>query len=164
MRLVPSQRHLAHDHELGLGRSTPQRSQLSHYCHGVTAQPGPAIVIMGMWLAGPPLSHDHGAGVAAARTSATLTTSISGLCSWSSRSAAAWLSSSAPAHASPATRTAVPASAAARAVDSTQQSVETPASTSVPPPVLADRSGPHLPNVVAFSVGPGSPANSSTSS
>ena len=76
----------------------------------------------------------------------------------------AWLSSSTPAHASETTRTVAPASAAARAVDSTQQSVDTPASTSGAPPALAASSGPHLLNVVASSVGPAMAANGAASS
>src|SRR5713226_9726721 len=43
-----------------------------------------------------------------------------------------WLSSLRPAQASATTRTSTPASAAATAVDSTQQSVDTPARTSWP--------------------------------
>ena len=53
--------------------------------------------------------------------------------------------------------TATPASAAASAVDSTQQSVDTPASTSrAAAPTRSASSGPHLLNVVASTVGPAS--------
>ena len=80
-------------------------------------------------------------------------------------SACRWLSSVTPAQASATTRTGTPASAAASAVDSTQQSVDTPASISCPPSaVRRDSSAPHLLNVVASSVGPGPAASSSTSS
>ena len=65
------------------------------------------------------------------------------------------LSSVRPAHASATTWTPTPASAAATAVDSTQQSVDTPASTSPLSPTRAASCGPHLLNVVASSVGPG---------
>ncbi len=57
---------------------------------------------------------------------------------------------------------ATPASAAASAVDRTQQSVDTPASTSAPVADGRASSGPHLPNVVASSVRAG--VKSSTSS
>ena len=79
-------------------------------------------------------------------------------------SALAWLSSSIPAQASATTCTSTPSSAAASAVDRTQQSVETPVSTIRPPPRIASSSSPTLPKVVASTVRNGSPANSSTSS
>ncbi len=64
------------------------------------------------------------------------------------RSAAAWSSGVEPAHASVATVTLAPASAAARAVAMTQQSVETPVTTSRGvAPTISRRAAPHLPNV-----------------
>ena len=58
--------------------------------------------------------------------------------------ALAWLSSSIPAQASATTCTSTPSSAAASAVDRTQQSVETPASTIRPPPRIAVQLVAHL--------------------
>src|ERR1035438_1725826 len=87
------------------------------------------------------------------RTSARLTTSTSGLYSRRMSSACPWLTSLTPAHASSTTWTSTPASAAATAVDSTQQSVHPPPSPSRPPsPTRSDSSGPHLLNVVASSI------------
>ncbi len=65
-----------------------------------------------------------------------------------------WLVSSTPAHASATTCTGTPASAAAVAVDSTQQSVDTPVSSIVAAPIRSASSGPHVEKVVRVTVGP----------
>ena len=62
--------------------------------------------------------------------------------------AASWLSWVEPAQASAATTTVAPSSAAGSAVEMTQQSVETPASTTVGVgPVMRVSGSPHLPKV-----------------
>ena len=76
---------------------------------------------------------------------------------------ARWLSAETPAQASPTTRTGTPASAAATAVESTQQSVDTPQSTIVASPTRSASAGPHLENVVASTVGPVGPSSGTTS-
>ena len=77
-------------------------------------------------------------------------------------SALPWSSSLLPAQASATTRTGTPASAAGSTVETTQQSVATPATVSGPAPTTSASSGPHLPNVVALSTraAPGSSARS----
>ena len=76
---------------------------------------------------------------------------------------ARWLSAETPAQASRDHAHRTPASAAASAVDSTQQSVETPQSTIVASPNRSASAGPHLENVVASTVGPVDPSSGTTS-
>lgn len=77
-------------------------------------------------------------------------------------SARAWFSGAEPAQASATTRRVAPASAAGRAVASTQQSVATPVSTRCGSGPVTSASAGHFPNVVAVTTGAPRSASGST--